>query len=312
MRQPILQPQSKVETYMLFSLYRATRPLPALGLSLGLIGALAAVPALAQTATPPAATAATPTPAATATPKSVDVPDAVQATLNKLTGGTTKVLGAFEAPAGLIGLAVSLGPQKNAILYATPDGKYLMQGMIVSSDGKNMTQAEAKQMLPQPPDAAANFASLDKTHSYLWGKAAAPKEMWVLFDPNCIYCHKTYEALKPAVSAGKVKVHVIQAGFLKADSMAKAAAIMAAKDPAAALATDEKNFDDAKEEGSIKGDMSNKDAVAKVTANNIWMQAQGIGGTPYILYKDAAGKAQDIAGFDPDIDGLLAKIGTAS
>jgi thiol:disulfide interchange protein DsbG len=305
-----LQPQSKVETYMLFSLYRASRPLPALGVSLGLIGALAALPALAQTATPPAATAATPAPAAA--PKSVDVPDAVQATLNKLTGGTTKVLGAFEAPAGLIGLAVSLGAQKNAILYATPDGKYLMQGMIVSSDGENLTQAEAKQMLPQPPDAAANFASLDKTHSYLWGKASAPKEMWVLFDPNCIYCHKAYDALKPAVSAGKVKVHVIQAGFLKADSMPKAAAIMAAKDPAAALATDEKNFDEAKEEGSIKGDMSNKDAVAKVTANNSWMQAQGIGGTPYVLYKDTAGKAQDIAGFDPDIDGLLAKIGPSS
>ena len=212
----------------------------------------------------------------------------------------------------MIGLAVTMGPQKNAILYATPDGKYMMQGMIFDADGQNLTQIQAQQVLPKPPGAAENFASLDKTHSFVWGKDSAPKEMWILFDPNCIYCHKTYEALKPAVKAGKVKVHVIQAGFLKQDSLAKAAAILSAKDPAAALATDEAKFDEAKEEGAIKGDMSNADAVAEVKKNNDWMQAQGIGGTPYILFKDSDGKPQDVKGYDSDIDGLLAKIGKAS
>ncbi|KEP68573.1 thiol:disulfide interchange protein DsbG [Thioclava sp. BHET1] len=302
---------------MVFSLLRRTTGLSALGLTLAVGTSLAALPALADqaatTATDKAAPAADATAAATPAPlKTIDAPAPVQATLDKLTNGSTKILKAFEAPNGLIGLAVTMGPQKNAILYATPDGKYMMQGMIFDADGQNLTQIEAQQVLPQPPGAAENFASLDKTHSFVWGKASASKEMWILFDPNCIYCHKTYEALKPAVKAGKVKVHVIQAGFLKQDSLAKAAAILSAKDPAAALATDEEKFDEAKEEGAIKGDTSNADAVAEVKKNNEWMQAQGIGGTPYILFKDSDGKPQEVKGYDSDIDGLLAKIGTAS
>lgn len=300
------------------ALPKARRPKPAVtalrlaSLPAALVAGLAVLPALAQTSDAPAQPPAQDQAGDAAAPALIDTPDAVQATIEKLTGGRAKILQAYKAPAGLIGLSVELGPHKDTILYASPDGKYVMQGTIVDADGQNITQQEAQQILPKPPGAAENFATLEQTKSYVWGKADAPKELWILFDPNCIYCHKTYDALKPAVETGKVKVHIIQAGFLKESSLGKAAAIMAAKDPSAALAEDEDKFDESHEEGGIKGDTSNADAVAAVQANNAWMQAQGISGTPYLLYKGVDGKMADFGGYDADIDGLLAKIGPAS
>lgn len=270
------------------------RPRALMGLALaGAMALTMAAPAMAQTADQPA----------------IDIPAPVAATVDKMTGGQVKILKAFQAPAGLIGVAISAGQGRDSIIYATPDGKYLIQGVIVSATGDNMTRLAADQFLPKPPTAADNFAVLSKAHTYLWGQDSAKKELWVVFDPNCIYCHKLFEGLKANVAAGDVKVHVIQVGFLKQSSLGKAAAIFAAKDPAAALAEDEANFDTAKEEGSIAPDTSDAAAVAKVQDNNAWMKTQGIKGTPYMLFRDTEGKPQAIEGYMPDTAALLAKIG---
>ncbi|GHE01210.1 thiol:disulfide interchange protein [Defluviimonas sp. 20V17] len=271
-----------------------------------------AAPKAAATATAPAtpkAPAAAAAPAAPAATADGTASAAIAATLDKLSGGRVKVLRVFPAPAGLVGVAITEGPGRNGIVYMTADGSYILRGEILKSDGTNVTQDEADQYLPKPPTAAQNFAALDQTHSFVWGKASAKKELWIVFDPNCIYCHKTYEDLKSDVAKGEVKVHIIQVGFLKPSSLGKAAAILGAKDPAKALATDEEGFDVAAEEGGIKPDLSNSDAVAQVKANNAWMQAQGIGGTPYLLFRDAQGKAHAIGGYDPDTAKLLAAIG---
>lgn len=281
-----------------------TRPRPwprrfVFGAMLSAAGATG-LPALADNAATANATRADETP-----------PAAITRTLDRLTNGQIKILRTFDAPAGLVGVAVSQGKGHNGIFYMTPDGSYILQGEIVKSDGTNVTRADADKYLPKPPGAAENFATLDKTHDFLWGKESARKQIWILFDPNCIYCHKTYEALKPEVEKGTVKVHIIMAGFLKASSLGKAAAILSARDPAAALAMDESGFDAKVEEGSIKGDESDADAVALVKKNNDWMRQQGIGGTPYQLFIDTNGKVQAVSGYMPDIDKLMSAIGTA-
>lgn len=271
----------------------------------------AAAPAAPKAPAAPAMAAAAPTAPAAAAADSSDgtPPAAIVNTLDKLSGGQVKVLRVFPAPAGLLGVAITQGPGQNGIVYMTADGSYILRGEILKSDGTNVTQAEADHYLPKPPTAAQNFAALDKTHTFLWGKASAKKELWIVFDPNCIYCHKTYKDLKGYVAKGAVKVNIIQVGFLKPSSLGKAAAILAAKDPAKALATDEKGFNVAAEEGGIKPDLSDSAAVAQVKENNAWMQAQGIGGTPYLLFRDAEGKAHAIGGYDPDTAKLLAAIG---
>lgn len=280
---------------------------------LAVLLAATALPAAAQTTAQTAAPAtAAPAAAAPAAPATIPVPPEVAATVAKLTQGKATILKAFQAPQGLIGLAVSAGPGKNLILYATPDGAYIVQGVIVSAAGDNLTQQSAADFLPQPPSAADNLAALDKAHTFLWGDAKAAKELWIVFDPNCIYCHKTFEALQKPVADGQVKVHILQVGFLKPSSLGRAAAILGAKDPVAALTEDETKFDTGNEEGGIPPDLTNADAVAEVKANNDWMEAQQISGTPYLLYHDTKGNAQGIAGYVDDIKGLLGDIGTGS
>jgi thiol:disulfide interchange protein DsbG len=250
--------------------------------------------------------------AQTATAESaIPLPAPVAATVAKLTGGKAKVLQAFKAPAGLIGVAFTEGPGQNGIIYVAPDGAYVFSGNIVAADGSDVTKAEADQFLPKPPTAADNFAVLDKTHTYLWGQAGAKKEVWIVFDPNCIYCHKTFDSMKQYVADGTLKVHIIQVGFLKPSSLGKAAAILAAKDPIAALTTDEEKFDVAAEEGGIAQDMSDAKAVQTVRDNNAWMETQGIGGTPYLLYRDTEGKPQAADGYVEDVASLLAQIGAS-
>ena len=262
------------------------------------------------TASPaPANTNSGPTSAESA-PATIPVPAPVAATLDKLTGGKAKILRAFQAPSGLIGVAITEGGSQNGIIYVSPDGKYVFQGVIIGPDGDNVTQQEASDYLPKPPSAADNFAVLDKTHTYLWGQPSAPKELWIVFDPNCIYCHKTFESLQKYVSDGTVKVNIIQVGFLKKSSLGKAAAILSSKNPVAALTEDETKFDVDAEEGGIAPDTSDAKAVQQVRENNAWMDAQQIDGTPYLLYRNSEGKPEAIGGYVEDVPSLLKKIGT--
>jgi thiol:disulfide interchange protein DsbG len=240
-----------------------------------------------------------------------------QTILTKLSHGQAKVKKTFAGPAGsgLTGLVVDLGqPGREMIAYTTSNGKYMIVGGVFDASGKNYSLAAMQQYLPPPPpppNAAKNFASLKDTHTYVWGQASAKKEIWFLEDPDCIWCHRLFDALSPAVNSGEVKVHVIQAGFLKPDSLAKAAAIMASKDPAAALVEDETKFNVSAEEGGITGSLKDAKAVAEVKANNAWMQSHGVGGTPYVLYKDVHGQVQVVPGMPSDVSAMLAQVGPA-
>jgi thiol:disulfide interchange protein DsbG len=236
-----------------------------------------------------------------------------QAIFDKLGNGQAHITKSFDGPAGsdLTGLAVSLGGQRNMVAYATKDGKYIIVGAVFGADGENYSLKASQEYLPPPPpppSAKANFDALGQTHTYLWGKPGAKKELWAVLDPDCIFCHKFYVEAEPFVKSGEVKIHVVQTGFLKPDSLGKAAAILGAKNQVDMYIKDEANFNDATEDGGIKPDMSNAKAVAQVKENNAWMQSHGIGGTPYILYRGKNGDPQVMPGFPQDINGLLALV----
>ena len=230
----------------------------------------------------------------------------------RLSGGRAKIVRTFSAPMGLIGLVVSGGPGRTAVLYASPNGLYLINGQIYGADGQNYTRAAQQLYLPPPPTPAQNFAALKETHSFLWGKKSATKELWMIFDPDCIFCHKSYESLKVLVGEGKLKVHIIAVGFLKPDAMGKSAAIVGASSPSAALASDEDKYDVAAEEGGAIADFRNAKALRWVQGNTAWMKAHGITGTPYMLWRDPSGRVRAEAGYESDVAALMARIGTSA
>jgi len=276
-----------------------------LALSIGFAGFAHAAPA---TGASTAGSESGPTQGVKAAPAAASAPAAVVAAVQKISNGQAKIEHTFAAPLGLIGMAVNLGANRNMILYASPDGKYMVMGGIFGPDGQNYTMEAAKKYLPPPPpppNAATNFAALKDTKTFLWGKPSAKKEVWMVADPDCIFCHKMFKGFEPFVKNGTLKVHLIMVGFLKPDSLGKAAAIYASPDPAAAFVKDETQFNAATEEGGVKPDLSNKDAVAAIKANNAWMSAHGITGTPYILYRNKSGDPAVLPGFTADAQGFL-------
>lgn len=282
----------------------------ALSAALALSFSVMAAQAFAATSAPASSTSAAPPIFAAKKTAEPIAPAAVVSAVQKISNGQATIEHVFTTPKelGLLGMAVNLGGGRNMIMYATPDGKYMVMGGIFGANGENYTMDAAKKYLPPPPpppNVATNFAALKDTKTFLWGKESAKKEIWMILDPDCIFCHKMFKGFEPFVDDGALKVNIIMTGFLKPDSIGKAAAIFGAKSPAAALVSDEARFDVATEEGGIKPDLGNASAVAAIKSNNAWMTGHGIGGTPYILYRNQAGAPAVMPGFTADTQAFL-------
>lgn len=227
------------------------------------------------------------------------VPPAYQAgakTIEAISHGQAKILRAFPAKADLNGYAVQLSPGHALVMYTSRDGKYLFMGGIFNQKGQNLSISYAHKYLPKsdlpkvinPTDMGK---AITKTTNFLIGSPKAKKAVWMVADPNCIFCHMTWEHLKPYVNKGELQIHMIPVGFLKPSSAAKAETIIASKDPAKAWRYDEAHFNVAEEEGGI---VPLKVIPANdrhdIQANNTWMNQHGINGTPFLVYQNSQGK----------------------
>ena len=136
------------------------------------------------------------------------------------------------------------------------------------------------------------MAAIAKTHS-TQGSTKAPHGLYVIVDPNCIFCHRLYDTLMPMIKSGELSVKWIVTGLIKPSSKPKAYAILAAKDPIKALAENEKNFNEAIEEGGITPlNTPPADIEAAVAANEAFMKQLNLLGTPVIIYFAKDGSPQ--------------------
>ena len=124
------------------------------------------------------------------------------------------------------------------------------QDLTISVVRENIahTNASAKANAEGATAKASATDTKSSVTGFLWGKG---KTADIVFyeDPNCIFCHRQYQVLKPLVEAGVVTVRVVPVGFLKSSSAAKAAAEL--KGGVSAFLLDEKGFDDGTEEGAL-------------------------------------------------------------
>lgn len=162
-------------------------------------------------------------------------------------GGT--VVRSFPAPDGLTGWVLRI-QGRYAIVYSTPSGDYIVSGVLVDKDGKNLTTEYGDKYVPKP-DADQLVAALGTDPWVVEEGSLSAPLIYVYADPNCIYCNKMWAELRPYVQSGKVRVRWVLLDFLKSTSTGRAAAILAAHDRLAALAQDETKFDKTNEEGGI-------------------------------------------------------------
>ncbi len=215
-----------------------------------------------------------------------------------------EVVSEFDAPGGLRGFAGTVGGQQPAAAYVTADGKHVLVGSMFDAEG-NEVAAETLEKLVAAPMSAKMWSKLEASAWVRDGKADAPRVVYTFSDANCPYCHKFWEAARPWVDAGKVQLRHIMVGVIREDSPAKAAAIMAARDPSAALLENEHQFD----RGGIKPLPGiSREIAAKLDANQVLMVEMGFQGTPGILFQDAQGQVQRRAGL-PQGNDLQAVLG---
>lgn len=156
-----------------------------------------------------------------------------------------------------------------------------------------------------PTKEAAESLNIQKTawkrlESAKWvrdGKEDAPRIVYVITDPNCIWCHRFWEASRPWVDAGKVQIRHILVGIIKNTSEGKAAAILSAPDSSNAL----KKHELSSKDGGIGEAKVVPDAIKKTLADNLQLMKDfGFRGTPAIIYSDTNEDMVAVSGFPRD------------
>jgi thiol:disulfide interchange protein DsbG len=180
--------------------------------------------------------------------------------------------------------------------------------MLIDKSGTDLSQQYQQTYIPHlaPPDIVS---SLDQDPLLVEeGQAKAPM-LYVFADANCSFCNSFWNALRPYLQTGKVRVRWAMLAFLKDTSTGRAAAILAAKDRVAALTQDEAQFDKQKEEGGIAPlDRIPTELRAELALHAQQMSAMGGQGTPLILFRRGGqwlvsdGLPKDMPGFVAGLD----------
>lgn len=202
-----------------------------------------------------------------------------------------EVIGTFSAPGGLTGYAGIVEQQPLAI-YLTTDGKQAIVGSMIDAKGANLSE-EPLNRLVKKPVTERTWKQLEDSTWIADGAKSAPRVIYTFTDPNCPYCNKFWNDARPWVKAGKVQIRHVMVAILGPTSPGKAAALLSASDPQAALTQHEQQ----QQSGGVQplAQISPK-VRAQLDANYKLMQQLGFAATPTILYKDEDGYMKGMQG----------------
>lgn len=201
------------------------------------------------------------------------------------------IVSSFDAPGGLRGYAAEYNKQAIA-LYLTADGEHVLAGNLYDAKGQDLSRAPLEKLVYEPMSKEI-WAKLEKTTWIADGSQTAPKIVYLFSDANCPYCNMFWEQARPWVKAGKVQLRHIMVGIIREDSAAKAAALLADKNPEVALTKHEAagRSSTLKPLAKIPADIQ-----AKLDGNMELMNQMGLSATPSIFYLDDEGQMQQIQG----------------
>lgn len=211
--------------------------------------------------------------------ETADKPPALQALEDQ---GLT-VMQEFNAGAGLRAFAAAAGDRPVAV-YVTSDGNAIV-GTRLDAKGEPIDEATLTNLVAKPISDKA-WSQLESAKWVQDGSTSAPRVVYIFTDANCPYCHRFWEVSRPWVDSGKVQLRHLMVGVIKDDSPTKAAAILNAADPSAALAENEKKHN----QGGITPAKSMPANVQKILDDNqTLMMAMGFRGTPGIVVRGSNG-----------------------
>ena len=228
--------------------------------------------------------------------------------VNKILNGQGSIQQTFTAVDGLIGFVVQSGQGNNGIIYADAKGQYVFVGSVIDAQGKDLTQQYTSQYINKKIAGPA-YKDAANLGWFTAGSDSAPHKAYMIFDPNCVYCHLLYKQVQPLIDKGQLQVRWVPVAFRDPSSPGKAAAMLNAGSDAAAdklLQQNEDGFNDQSESGGLTplapnpSDTGVTAAFTKVTQNTAYFTKYGFQGTPTILFKKADGTVVMIPGLPRD------------
>lgn len=172
--------------------------------------------------------------------------------------------------------------------------RFVVAAAAISSSSLTLA---AKQAEPNYLPASATMA-LENAAAIVEGASGKDvrSTIYVFTDPNCIFCHYAWEALQPYEATG-LQVHWIPLGFLKPDSLGKAAALLQSQDGATLMRVLETKFSEKSESGGIAPLRDIPFATQmKINGNTQLFKKLGFDGTPTIIYMTSNGRWADLSG----------------
>ncbi|HDZ56417.1 MAG TPA: thiol:disulfide interchange protein DsbG [Pseudomonas xinjiangensis] len=214
-------------------------------------------------------------------------PAAIEAVQSK----GVQIVDAFDAPSGLQGYAARFNGQGLA-LYLTEDGEHVLVGNLLDAQGENLSQ-EPLERLVYEPLGKEMWQRLEQSSWIADGSDDAARIVYMFSDPNCPYCNMFWKQARPWVESGTVQVRHVMVGMLMPDSAGKAAALLVAKDPEAALNVHE----EAGKASQLKPiERISPTVNQRLEANLTLMSEMGASATPAIYYLDDDGRLQQHQG----------------
>ena len=148
-------------------------------------------------------------------------------------------------------------------------------------------------------DLAALFTQLEKDDAVVDGAKDPKRVLYVFWDANCYYCNLTWKALQHYQKAG-LQVRWVPVAYQKDNSAALAAAVMGAKDRAAALRENETRYRAKSYDGGIKAAAKVPPDLAIELEDNFTLMGRfGLSGTPALIWKDSKGQVHTHLGLPP-------------
>lgn len=201
------------------------------------------------------------------------------------------VIEEFEVSGGGLRAFAGTAGNRPIAVYVTSDGNAII-GTRLDANGEPIDEMTLQELVEKPMG-EKTWAELESATWVLDGKSDAPRIIYTFSDANCPYCHQLWEAARPWVDAGKVQLRHLLVGVIRADSPAKAAAILGAANPSAALAENERKFD----RGGIEPVDHVPDEVRQILDDNqMLMLSTGFQGTPGIVVRESDGSVRKFSG----------------
>lgn len=202
-----------------------------------------------------------------------------------------EVVESFKAPGGLTGY-IGRYSGKPIEMYLTPDGGHLVVGTLINAAAEPV----ASERLNRLPNTSFTWDALQASNWVTEGNPEAKRIVYVFTDPNCPYCEKFRQAAQPYLAKGNVQLRHILVGILRPSSAEKAAQILMAADPTAALTQLAR-----KTPAGGDGKIADPDDIPKaihqqVAENTQFMQAHQVFATPTVVYKDRSGSLKQVQG----------------